>query len=249
MVDRVRGDFGQWHAWVEEFPIGANVNCEVIDVWQVGTHVQLDRGPEALLLNSELTWDAPVTDARTLLRKGQRITVQVVQIEPWRERAYVSLRRAVNDPWKQFSASYKRGKTAHARVTQFTGTDVEIEFEDHINGFVPRAEIARGVNRAEDILEIGDWIEVKVIDRDERTREVKASMKVRLEEIEAEIRNSLLAGETPGPPAEGDEPEEPEPLQEPVEVQQLPRILVVEDDKQQRLELSASLRTKRLTLW
>jgi ribosomal protein S1 len=106
-----RGDeAAEWDVWAKQFPIGTNVEGEVLDVWQVGAHIQLDFGPQALLLNSEMRWEGFVPDARVILHKGQRVTVQILSVEPWRQRISVSLRRALNDPWKEYAGSYKKGE-------------------------------------------------------------------------------------------------------------------------------------------
>jgi signal transduction histidine kinase/CheY-like chemotaxis protein/predicted RNA-binding protein with RPS1 domain len=241
MIQDRSNESGEWADWAKLFPIGSNVAGTVLDVWQVGAHIQLDGGPQALLLNSEMSWDGFVPDARTLLHKGDCVKVQVLLVEQWRQRVYVSLRRTVHDPWKAHATSYKKGRTARARVTQFATREVAIEFEDHVDGFIPRAEIAHGSIRAEQILEIGDWVEVKVIDRDDRTREVKASMKLRLAEIEAEVKGE------PIPAAEAEVPETAAGAQETVDEVaahaggSMPRILVVEDEAVQRLQLRAIL--------
>jgi len=237
-----RGDqAAEWAVWAEQFSIGTDAEGEVLDVWQVGAHIQLDDGPQALLLNSEMRWEGFVPDARVILRKGQRVTVQVLSVEPWRQRISVSLRRALSDPWKEHAASYRKGRTARARVTQFAREEILIEFEDHVSGFIPRSEIAKGMTRAEDILEIGDWVEVKVIEKDERHREVKASVKLRLMEIEEEIK-----GEPAIPAATATVDSAPEPRGTSVEAHpvvegSMPRFLVVEDDPLQQLQLRAIL--------
>jgi len=237
-----RGDeAAEWDVWAKQFPIGTNVEGEVLDVWQVGAHIQLDFGPQALLLNSEMRWEGFVPDARVILHKGQRVTVQILSVEPWRQRISVSLRRALNDPWKEYAGSYKKGRTARARVTQFARDEVLIEFEDHVSGFIPRAEIAEGAARAEEILEIGDWVEVNVLEKEERHREVKASMRLRLIEIEEEIRGeptvtAAMETENPAPEPPGTSVEAHPTAEAPT-----PRILVVEDDPLQRLQLRAIL--------
>ena len=243
-----RGDeSAQWGDWAQRFPIGTNVEGEVLEVWQVGAHIRLDGGPEALLLNGEMTWDGLVADARAILHKGQRVKVQVLSVESWGQRIYVSLRRAAHDPWKEHAASYRKGKTARALVAQFTRDAVLVEFEDHVAGFIPRPEIAEGVARPEEILETGDWVEVKVVEKDDLNREVKASMKLRLAEIEEEIQGELET--TPAEPAENPHEAEAAPSETPettVDVdsgggERMPRILVVEDDPLQRLQLRAIL--------
>ena len=242
MIQHRSGETAQWDDWAERFPVGTNVEGQVLDVWQVGAHIQLDDGPQALLLNGEMSWAASVPDARAILGTGQRVTVQILSVEQWRQRIFVSLRRSEHDPWKEHSASYKKGKTARARVTQFARDEVLIEFEDHVNGFIARQEIARGLSRAEAILEIGDWVEVKVIERDERYREVKASMKLRLAEIEEEISTGIATTPVVAP-TEIQDPEATEIADEaPRSVEaSIPRILVVEDDPLQRLQLRAIL--------
>lgn len=241
MIRNRGNEAGQWDVWAEQFSIGMNVEGEVLDVWQVGAHIQLDYGLQALLLNSEMSWDGVVPDARVILHKGQRVTVQVLSVEPWRQRIYVSLRRAVNDPWKEHAASYRKGRTARARVTQFARDEVLIEFEDHVNGFIRREEIAKGAARAEEILEVGDWVEVKVIDKDYRNREVKASLKLRLAEIEEKIRGELAVTAAPEVENLAPDPQETAIETHPAEDQLMPRILVVEDDHLQRLQLRAIL--------
>jgi len=93
--DTDRGDeAAEWDVWAKQFPIGTNVEGEVLDVWQVGAHIQLDFGPQALLLNSEMRWEGFVPDARVILHKGQRVTFRSSRSSRGGNGISVSLRRA-----------------------------------------------------------------------------------------------------------------------------------------------------------
>jgi len=139
-----RGDqAAEWAVWAEQFSIGTDAEGEVLDVLAGRSAHPVGRRPAGAAAEQRDAVGRLVPDARVILRKGQRVTVQVLSVEPWRQRISVSLRRALSDPWKEHAASYRKGRTARARVTQFAREEILIEFEDHVSGFIPRSEIAK----------------------------------------------------------------------------------------------------------
>lgn len=236
-----------WQNIAARYPSGKNIQGRVLKVLSVGALVELEDAVVGFVPNHELDWNARAAVAREVLQEGQYVSVQVIQTEYWRQRILLSLRRASFDPWNAHSREYRPGSTVRARVTQFTRDDIVLEFEDHVSGFVRHLDLPKWIDKAEEVFEIGDWVEGQVVRRDDQKREIEVSIHQRLEALEQEIRDAAVsAGIANGQaPAETPTKEEEDEIgvltgQVSNEAARL-RILVVEDDSDERLQFSAIL--------
>jgi signal transduction histidine kinase/DNA-binding response OmpR family regulator/predicted RNA-binding protein with RPS1 domain len=80
------------------------------------------------------------------------------------------------------------GKLVRGKVTWIRGRDAFVEFEDHIEARLPLEEIVPWkIHSVEQVLDVGDWVEAIVKQRDEVAREIVLSMRQRLEELGREL--------------------------------------------------------------
>ena len=236
-----------WNDVRRRYPAGKNFRGQVARVWPAGAFVQLEDGLSGLVTNQEIAWDHAVVDATSLLREHQPVDVQVIRVEDWHQRIVLSIRRAAFDPWDHCYKKYRPGITSRGRVTRLARDEVLIEFEDHVSGFIPRDQVVKGEGKAEELLEVGDWVEVIVQERLDQDREIKGSMRARLEAIAREVETvwqNFGHAEATAPTdaitlAPGQASAETE--TEPSNIGAPLSILVAEDDEGQRKQLCAVL--------
>lgn len=180
-----------WSEAARIFPVGSRHPGRVRSVWQVGALVELSGGLSGIVRNAELDWDRQIHDAQEVLKQGQTINVQILEVDPLRRRIMLSVRRAIWDPWLEHGKKYTEGKVERGKVVRFGREELLIEFPDHVEGVLARKEIPW--ERAEEFLEIGDWVRVEVIERLEASREVRVSMRTVLEKIEREVAERIGA--------------------------------------------------------
>ncbi|MFZ2644078.1 MAG: S1 RNA-binding domain-containing protein [Verrucomicrobiia bacterium] len=180
-----------WSEIAEQFPVGRVVSGEVSEVWTYGASIALGSGVHGRVRNGEIDWDKPVPDASKRLSCGQKVKVQIFRLDPRRRQIEVSVKRGEYDPWKTHADHYTTGKTVVGKVVRFTENAVLLEFPDHVTGILPRKQVVPWENEAEGVFECGDQVEVVVKEADTVRREIVASLRDRLTQIDQEIRDAF----------------------------------------------------------
>jgi signal transduction histidine kinase/DNA-binding NarL/FixJ family response regulator/predicted RNA-binding protein with RPS1 domain len=181
----------EWSKVATAFPVGTRHRGRVRKVWQVSASVELAGGLSGILRNTELDWNRQISDAREVLNPGDEVWVQILEVDTWKQRITLSLKRAVWDPWLEHSKKYTKGRVERGQVARFRRDELLIEFPDHVEGVLSRQDIPS--EKAEEILETGDWVRVEVIERLEPEREIRVSMRTVLAGIERQIKERVSA--------------------------------------------------------
>lgn len=133
-------------------------------------------GFTAMINIPELSW-RPLNHPSDVLTVGQEINVEILEVDPIRERVSLSLKALQEDPMLQLAQ--QTGQILHGLVTKLVpfGAFVRIEDrEDGIEGLVHNSELAQvPVDRPEDVVQVGDTLTVKIIDVDPTRRRIALS--------------------------------------------------------------------------
>jgi small subunit ribosomal protein S1 len=127
-----------------------------------------------------------------------------------RERVSLSLKATQADPWKEFAEHHRAGQVIEGEVTKIVPFGAFVRVADGIEGLVHISKLSeQHVESADQVVQVGERVRVKVEDVDVARRRVSLSMRgvddaAPVAEIEAEV-----APEAPDP---GPEPE-PEPVE------------------------------------
>src|SRR5262249_17210714 len=114
-----------------------------------------------------------------VVQKGQKVTCQVLNVDQERKRVALGLKQMANDPWEgDIPARYHPGDVKKGKVTKLTNFGVFVELEPGLEGLLHISELTEGkVESPEDVVKVGDEIEVKVLRVDAKDRKIGLSRK------------------------------------------------------------------------
>jgi len=151
-----------------------------------------------------------------VLTVGQKVKVKVLDIDRDRQRVSLGLKQTQEDPWKSLVDAHNVGDIMTGTVTKLVSFGAFVQISEGIEGLVHISELAsHHVEKPEEVVAVGDEIEVKVIEIDAQRRRLSLSIK-RLheeeepEEGEAEEVVAEAEAETEAAPAAEAAPEEEE---------------------------------------
>jgi small subunit ribosomal protein S1 len=103
----------------------------------------------------------------------------VLNVDQERKRIALGLKQMNNDPWEgDIPGRYKPGEIKKGKVTKLTNFGVFVELEPGLEGLLHISELAdHKVESPEDVVKVGDEIEVKVLRVDEADRKIGLSRK------------------------------------------------------------------------
>jgi len=214
---------------LESLKKGDKQKGTVSSIVNFGAFVDLG-GVDGLVHVSELSW-RHVEHPSEVVSVGDEVEVEVLDVDLERERVSLSLRATQEDPWKEFERDHKVGQVIEGEVTKLVPFGAFVRVAEGIEGLVHISELAEShVEAAEEIVNAGDKVRVRIVEIDVSRRRISLSMR-RLDEgvittepeIQAEepVAEEPVAEEAPQaePEPEAAEPEAPPaPVEEPAAV-------------------------------
>jgi len=161
-----------WEKVAADYPPGAIVKGVVRNLTNYGAFIEIDDGIDGLLHVTDMSWTRKVTHPSEMLEKGQEMECKVLSVDQQRRRIALGLKQMADDPWStDIPKRYKTGDVVKGTVTKITNFGVFVGLEDGLEGLLHISELSDDkIENAEDVVKVGDPLEVKIlrVDTDER---------------------------------------------------------------------------------
>ena len=161
---------------------GDIVEGTIINLMDYGAFIDLG-GIDGLLHISEMGW-GKIKNPKKSFNIGDKIKVLVREIK--NGKVSLTAKFPEENPWLLARVNYALGKVVKGKVARMTDYGAFISLDDYIDALLHISEISREkIKKPEDVLQIGQEIEAKVIDFNETEKKISLSMKALLPEPEA----------------------------------------------------------------
>jgi small subunit ribosomal protein S1 len=157
--------------------IGAEIDGIVKSFTSFGAFVDIG-GFDGLLHINDMSW-GHVIRPKDFVKKGQKIKVKILRIEPDAKRINLSLKHFSDDPWVHFEDSYHVNDVVKGKVTKITEFGAFIELQEGIEGLAHISEFSwiRKVQKPSELLKIGDLVECMILGYDLQAGRVSLGLK------------------------------------------------------------------------
>ena len=161
-----------WDKVEETYPIGREINGRVRNLTNYGAFIELEEGIDGLLHVSDMSWTRKISHPNEVLEKGQELTCKILAVDIERHRIALGLKQMNDDPWStDIPDRYQPGQLIKGKITKITNFGVFVGLEDGLEGLLHISELSdEKVENPEDLVTVGEDVEVKVlrVDTDER---------------------------------------------------------------------------------
>jgi small subunit ribosomal protein S1 len=162
--------------FLESLTKGERRKGSVSSIVNFGAFVDLG-GVDGLVHVSELSWKH-VDHPSEVVSVGQEVEVEVLDVDLERERVSLSLKATQEDPWKEFERKYRAGEVIQGQVTKIVPFGAFVRVAQGIEGLVHISELSgMHVESPEQVVQVGDAVQVKVIDVDVSRRRISLSIR------------------------------------------------------------------------
>ena len=191
-----------WDKVAERYPPNTVVSGVVRNLTNYGAFIEIEEGIDGLLHVSDMSWVRKVSHPSEVVQKGQKVTCIVLNVDQERKRVALGLKQMASDPWEgDIPGRYQPGEVKKGKVTKLTNFGVFVELEQGLEGLLHISELSDDkVENPEELVKVGDDIEVKVLRVDSKDRKIGLSRKNLYGGVPEEIPE-----EPPTPTPEGDE--------------------------------------------
>src|SRR5947199_3386110 len=164
-----------------------------------GGFIDIEEGIDGLLHVSDMSWVQKVAHPSEVVAKGDKVKCVVLNVDQDRKRIALGLKQMANDPWEgDIPGRYHPGDVKKGKVTKLTNFGVFVELEAGLEGLLHISELSDDkVESPEEVVKVGDEIEVKVLRVDAADRKIGLSRK-RLHEPLEESTEAEGTGEDKG---------------------------------------------------
>ena len=173
-----------WESAETQYPVGTSVTGTVTRVENFGAFVEVEEGLEGLLPTSEMSWKR-IRHPSEVTNVGEQLRLMVIQVQPKARKLTLSLKQIGGDPWSEATSKYAPGSVHEATVTRTADFGAFAELETGVEGLIHISELANNrVRRTEDVVNVGQKVNARVLDVDLEKRRIRLSLKERDERAE-----------------------------------------------------------------
>ncbi len=156
---------------------GMSVKGIVKNLTDYGTFVDLG-GVDGLLHITDMAWKR-IKHPSEIVNVGDEIDVKILKFDRERNRVSLGLKQLGKDPWVSITARYPEGTKTNAKVTNLTDYGCFAEIEEGVEGLVHVSEMDwtnKNIHPSK-VVNLGDEVEVMVLDIDEERRRISLGIK------------------------------------------------------------------------
>ena len=168
-----------WDRVADKYPPGTMVKGRVRNLTNYGAFIEIEEGIDGLLHVSDMSWTRKISHPNEVVEKSQEIECKVLSVDQDRRRIALGLKQLDEDPWAtDIPNRYQPNQIVNGKVTKITNFGVFVGLEDGLEGLLHISELAdHKVENPEDVVKVGDDIEVKVLRVDPDERKIGLSRK------------------------------------------------------------------------
>jgi small subunit ribosomal protein S1 len=168
-----------WETVDTKFAVGSKIKGTVVNLVPYGAFVELEKGVEGLLHISELSWTKKYGHPNELLAIGDRIEVQVLDIDKSNKKISLGIKQLESNPWLEVDKKYSVGMKVKGKVRNMTDYGVFVELEDGIDGLVHVSDISwtKRIGHPKDVFKKGEKVEAVVLAVDSANRRISLGVK------------------------------------------------------------------------
>ena len=192
-----------WDDVHAKYPVDKLVKGRVRNLTNYGAFIELEEGIDGLLHVSDMSWTRKISHPNEMLEKGQEVECKILNVDIERRRIALGMKQMDADPWSSdIPGRYQPGQTIKGKITKITNFGVFVGLEDGLEGLLHISELSDDkVDDAEDVVKVGDEIEVKVLRVDTEERKIGLSRR-RVDWSEEQLKAAEKEETPKEPPAD-----------------------------------------------
>ena len=160
----------------ESIEVGQTHSGQVKTLKDYGAFVDIGN-VDGFLHIGEISWSR-INHPSEVLTVGQSVDVKIISLDPEKKRIGLGMRQLAQNPWNLAEGKYPSGSSVSGKVTRTAQFGAFVELEAGVEGLIHISELDYSrVNRVTDVLQVGQDVEVKVLNVDTERKRISLSLK------------------------------------------------------------------------
>jgi small subunit ribosomal protein S1 len=167
-----------WDIIDDKYPRGSKIKGKIRNLTAYGAFVELEDGIDGMIHVSDMSWTRKINHPSEVLKKGDEVEAQVIEIDKANQRISLGLKQLETDPWDNIDNRFKVGDLVKGTVAKIASFGAFVELQDDIDGLVHISQLSEEhVAKVKDIIKVGDEVTARVIKVDKQERRIGLSIK------------------------------------------------------------------------
>jgi small subunit ribosomal protein S1 len=173
---------------------GDTVTGVVKNIADFGAFIDLG-GLDGLLHITDMSWGR-ISHPSEILAIDDEVEVKVIKIDPVQERISLGLKQKQASPWQEVEKKFPVGSRVKGKVVNVLTYGAFVKLDEGIEGLVHISEMSwtRRINHPSEVVNVGDEVEVIVLDINKEKQEISLGMKQALANPWDEVERKYPVG-------------------------------------------------------
>ena len=194
-----------WDLVSENYPVGSIIEGKIKNITDFGIFIGIEEGIDGLIHVSDLSWTERIKHPTEKYAKGDTIQAVVLKIDRENERFSLGIKQLEPDPWQAALNNYPTGAIVEGKITNVTDFGIFVQLEEGVEGLVHVSEISKEkINTPVGMYNVGDNLQVKVINVSSKDRKIGLSIKALDDEPGEDSIKDYKKKQASGPATIGD---------------------------------------------
>lgn len=179
----------------------ATVKGKVVRMVDFGAFVDLG-GVDGLIHVSDISWDR-IEKPADVLEIGQEVEVKILKANREKNRVSLGLKQLTEKPFEVFKRDNKVGDVVKGEVVNLLDFGAFLKLKEGVEGLIHVSQVSNEhVEKPSDVLNLGQEVEVKILEIDDQNQRISLSIRALMQPIETVKENKKLVEKAHAPKKE-----------------------------------------------
>ncbi|MBZ0198250.1 MAG: 30S ribosomal protein S1 [Ignavibacteriaceae bacterium] len=168
-----------WENIDEKYNIGDKVSGRVVSLTDYGAFIEIEKGIEGLIHNSEMSWTQHIKHPSQVVAMGQIIEAIILSLDKDEKKISLGIKQLEPDPWESLMQKYPVGSAHTGIARNLTNFGVFVELEPGVDGLVHISDLSwtKKLRHPGEIIKKGEKLDVVVLTIDVEQRKISLGHK------------------------------------------------------------------------
>ena len=170
------------HPWEDienKYKVGDKVSGRVVSLTDYGAFIEIEKGIEGLIHNSEMSWTQHIKHPSQVVAMGQVIEAVILSLDKDEKKISLGIKQLEPDPWDTLMQKYPVGSRHTGIARNLTNFGVFVELEPGVDGLVHISDLSwtKKIRHPGEVVKKGEKLEVIVLGVDVEQRKISLGHK------------------------------------------------------------------------
>ena len=168
-----------WENIDNKYKVGDKVSGRVVSLTDYGAFIEIEKGIEGLIHNSEMSWTQHIKHPSQVVAMGQVVEAVILSLDKDEKKISLGIKQLEPDPWDSLMQKYPVGSKHTGIARNLTNFGVFVELEPGVDGLVHISDLSwtKKIRHPGEVVKKGEKLEVIVLGVDVEQRKISLGHK------------------------------------------------------------------------